>query len=766
MDTRVNEESRFLAALFSEIEKMESDPNTYLSTIYSIKGTSAQLRLVRKLVRAWGHLQTFAPEKALRLCDSVMKVESLRQQGSLYTIFSLIKASALSMLMRTKTMKQCLDDAQQYIQKSSDLYTNLMLHLGYASYFARTEDMGKAEQLSMKAVNLVDQIEAPYLRADVLLKISMMYKFMRKYDIALKYFASCLQLCEQNTYRLKALQIYVELVSVYTNLNEFNLSEHYFKLGLESATKLKLPVFFVGLNFNHGLMFKVQGKLEDAIHYYEASLEQINRTSLNTPQTKYNIYNNLANALAESGKAELALEFHSKAEEMAVSLGNLALQMQSANNIALALINLERYEEALELLKKPKAYYRKTKNWELLVKVLRTEAFMYQESKNYRLGFKALCKLDEANMKLLAKVKSDHAIHYARVLDSVLNDTQGLKKKYLLAEQQLGRNHPDTFIGVSVASRRVVESAKLAAMYPDTCVFIQGDSGTGKEIVARMIHTHSSRSSQPYVTVNCASISPNLFESEFFGHVKGSFTGANQDKHGFFQLAENGTLFLDEISEMPMEFQAKLLRAIDTKTIIPVGKGKQEPINCKIIAATNHNIHKLILDNKFRLDLFHRINTIEIDIPALCDRMEDLPVLLDYFVRRFAEETKKPIPRISQAFIERMSTHNFPGNVRELKNYVERLFVMFYQPVWSAQMLDKITTFNAETIQTSIKPGKNIKLIEAELIRDALLRCNGKQSAAAKLLNMTESTFCRKMKRLGVAKVKKTAPKIKGVRHS
>jgi DNA-binding NtrC family response regulator len=265
-----------------------------------------------------------------------------------------------------------------------------------------------------------------------------------------------------------------------------------------------------------------------------------------------------------------------------------------------------------------------------------------------------------------------------------------------------------------------------------------------------MIHANSIRSDKPYVTVNCASISPSLFESEFFGHVRGSFTGANQDKQGFFQLADKGTLFLDEISEIPMEFQAKLLRAIDTKTIIPVGKGNEEKINCKIITATNNNIHKLIIENKFRLDLFHRINTIEIRISALRDRIEDLPDLVNYYVERFASETKKRKPRIAKGFLERLSTYPFPGNVRELKNYIERLFVMHYRPVWEASILDNINTLSTIQQSTTLHTGSDIKSIEAQLIRDALLKCEGKQKAAAKLLHLTESTLSRKIKRLGI----------------
>jgi DNA-binding NtrC family response regulator len=292
----------------------------------------------------------------------------------------------------------------------------------------------------------------------------------------------------------------------------------------------------------------------------------------------------------------------------------------------------------------------------------------------------------------------------------------------------------------------------LAAMYPESGVFINGESGTGKEVVAQMIHSHSARREQPYITVNCASISPNLFESEFFGHIRGSFTGASQDKQGFFQLANNGSLFLDEISEMPIEFQAKLLRAIDTKRVIPVGKGKEVKINCKIIASSNHDIHELIKANKFRLDLFHRINTIEILIPPLRERPEDIPELLEHFVHRYALETNKAIPEIRQDFIDKLLRYPFQGNVRELKNIVERIFILFYEPVWGAEILNNLSSFITGDVLPQSRGIADLKNIERGMIIDALKKCNWKQSEAAKLLNLTESTLCRKIKRLQIHK--------------
>lgn len=660
----------------------------------------------------------------------------------------------MSMMGRLEEMKSCLEKAQEQAQISQTLFLNVYWNLHMVSYHLRSQELAKAEILTSKTVPLVDNIDEPYFKVEILWRLASIYGFLRKYDIATFYYMDCYRMSLQHNFRLRALQVSVELVALNSHLRNFSQAESYYKLGMELEKELNIPTYQIGLNFNYGLLHKLQGKLDDAIKHYLISLELYETANLHIPHTLYNIYNNTANAYSERGDGEIGLQYHEKAEQLAISMKNYALQMQSSTNIALAYIPLKRYDEVLPRLKKPKAYYRKTKNWELLTKALRTEGFLHQQTKDYKRGFAVMSKLDEVNIKLVTQIRKDFSVHSIRLMEAHMEDTVNLKTKYALAEKRLEQTTPSSFIGSSLASRKVVENALLAAIYPDTCVFIEGESGTGKEIVAKMIHTNSTRSDKPYVTVNCASISPSLFESEFFGHVRGSFTGASQDKQGFFKLANNGTLFLDEISEMPMEFQAKLLRAIDTKTIIPVGKGSEERVNCKIIAATNTNIHKLIIENRFRLDLFHRINTVEIRIPALRDRVDDIPDLVEFFLNRFAAETKKPKPRVTKDFILRLSSHPFPGNVRELKNYIERLYVMYYQPVWDAHILDSISSFNKGGTIIEPKATSDIKSIEAKIILDALRQSGWKQNEAAKILKLTESTLCRKIKRLGIKPTK------------
>jgi len=207
-------------------------------------------------------------------------------------------------------------------------------------------------------------------------------------------------------------------------------------------------------------------------------------------------------------------------------------------------------------------------------------------------------------------------------------------------------------------------------------VFISGESGSGKELVARAIHYRGPRANGPFIAVNCGAIPSELMESEFFGHRKGSFTGAIQDKQGLFQAAHGGTLFLDEVADLPISMQVKLLRAIQEKTVRPVGSQEEKAVDARILSATHKNLAAEVANGHFREDLFYRINVIEINVPPLRERREDIPALTDLFLQRFAAEAGCPAPRVTADALKALAEHPFPGNVRELENTLERAFTL------------------------------------------------------------------------------------------
>ncbi len=324
---------------------------------------------------------------------------------------------------------------------------------------------------------------------------------------------------------------------------------------------------------------------------------------------------------------------------------------------------------------------------------------------------------------------------------------KNMEERHSLISKTLEDKIDRHFIGKSPQIKEVFEKAVTAARYPDANVLITGESGTGKENIARIIHYSSDRKDHTFFAVNSSAITDSLLESEFFGHKKGSFTGAINDKMGYFEVCHEGTLFLDEIADMPLNLQAKLLRAAEEKVITRIGDTKPIQTNFRIISATNHDINEMVREKKFRLDLLHRLNTVHIHIPPLRERREDIKPLLMHFAQEYAVRFNKPDFKITKEVIDALMKYDFPGNVRELKNMTERAFILcrgneftcYDFPVSTQPMIAENTsgTFN-------------MKNLEQELVRDALKHCNYNQKAAANMLGITRDALIRKMKKYNI----------------
>lgn len=324
-----------------------------------------------------------------------------------------------------------------------------------------------------------------------------------------------------------------------------------------------------------------------------------------------------------------------------------------------------------------------------------------------------------------------------------------MEEKNSLISKALEEKIDRQFIGVSKMTLNVFEQAKTAAKYADANVLITGESGTGKENIARIIHFSSARKDHMFCAVNSSAITETLLESEFFGHRKGSFTGAITDKMGFFEAANEGTLFLDEIADMPFALQAKILRATEEKVITRVGDTQPIKTNFRIISATNHTIENRVEENKFRLDLLHRLNTLHIHIPALRERPDDIKPLLSYFVHHFATKFNKPAVRIDDSVYEVLMKYHFPGNVRELKNMAERAIILSEGNVLTANDFP-IKSSPLQKAKHDVKV-VDLKSNEIKIIIEALHNSKYNQTAAAELLGISRDALIRKMKKYNIS---------------
>jgi PAS domain S-box-containing protein len=309
-------------------------------------------------------------------------------------------------------------------------------------------------------------------------------------------------------------------------------------------------------------------------------------------------------------------------------------------------------------------------------------------------------------------------------------------------------------VGREPAIQKIFEIIPLIAA-SDATVLVEGSTGTGKDILAKVIHTASSRNQKPLVKVNCAALPDNLLESEMFGYVKGAFTGAEKDKPGRFQEAEGGTIFLDEIGDLPLSLQAKLLRVLEDKEFYPLGSRKTTKVDVRIIAATNQGLEQLVKAKRFREDLFYRLNVMRLELPALKDRKGDIPLLISHILKRLCAIRDTRVDKISENAMEVLLNHDYPGNVRELENIIEHALIICQGNTIERRhlplALQRDITHPESAQEKAVNLENEIQFSEKNMILATLKKCNWNRSKTAQALNINRTTLWRKMKKYTIS---------------
>jgi two-component system response regulator PilR (NtrC family) len=322
------------------------------------------------------------------------------------------------------------------------------------------------------------------------------------------------------------------------------------------------------------------------------------------------------------------------------------------------------------------------------------------------------------------------------------------------------RNSLDNIVGASAAMEKLKQTIRTVASTQST-ILIYGESGTGKELVARAVHVCSPRATEPFVSINCGAFPETLLESELFGYVKGAFTGASQNKRGLFEVAHEGTIFLDEISEMSLTMQVKLLRVLQERCVRPVGGTDEIAIDVRVIAATNRDLDKSVAENTFREDLYYRLNVIPVTVPPLRDRREDIPLLVNHFLKKYATAAGRKISRVSMMSLESLCGYDWPGNVRQLENTVERAVALETGEELRVELPVEKSKARAAAAGVGLGGGipsgavlpdgvdmeKYVADIERTLLQSALSQSNGVQTRAADLLKISYRSFRHLMKK-------------------
>jgi len=344
------------------------------------------------------------------------------------------------------------------------------------------------------------------------------------------------------------------------------------------------------------------------------------------------------------------------------------------------------------------------------------------------------------NEKLWATVSAAMSLRRSRV------EANGLRQRQRQLSADLDQPFSE-FIGVCPAMQQVFAVIEKVAG-TDASVLILGENGTGKELVAREIHRQSKRARDVFISVDIGAISESLFESELFGHVRGAFTDAREDRAGRLEVANGGTLFLDEIGNLPQSLQTKLLSVLETRQVVRVGSNSPRPIDIRLISATNRPIHKKVANGDFRQDLLYRINTVEIHLPPLRERQADIPLLIEHFLDRFRCKYQKQVQQASPAALKLLQRYPWPGNVRELRHAVERAVIMSSSP--GLEVVDFSLSFDDQAVSALHLDDFNLEQVERTVITKALDKYQGNISQAAGELGLTRASLYRRIQKYGL----------------
>ena len=341
--------------------------------------------------------------------------------------------------------------------------------------------------------------------------------------------------------------------------------------------------------------------------------------------------------------------------------------------------------------------------------------------------------------------------HLTTVVNKAL-EVRNLRDENRQLREELGQRYAfDNIVGHSEAMREIF--ATIARVAPTRAtVLLCGESGVGKDMIARAIHHHSPRADRPFVKINCTALPENLMESELFGYEKGAFTGANISKPGKFEQADTGTVFLDEIGDVPGSVQVKLLRILQEREFERLGSNKTRHIDVRVLAATNVDLRAALEQGTFREDLYYRLNVLPLNIPALRERKEDIPFLANHFVKKLSKDLGSRVQSISDGAIARLMEYHWPGNVRELENVIERSMVLANGEVLEAGdiKLDTAPKVRAATADSFLPEGTTLDEYEQSIIREALHRANGNKSQAARLLGLTRNALRYRLSQMGI----------------
>ncbi len=589
---------------------------------------------------------------------------------------------------------------------------------------------------------------------------------LNKYDRAIEYYRLALQTGEQMDYRSLEAHIYNNIANIYSDKRNFDKALEYYQKSLSAEPTKEESFSQASTTNNIGLLYMRQMQIDKAKEWFKRSIVMSEKAGFRSVAAKN--YLDISDVYVEEKDYVTALAYLDRAEEYFTDSAQqhyLRNVYHSRAAIFLILKDCDKAEAALNMAmenqgenENPEIYktfselYTAKGDVNKVVEYQKKqiEALREQSRNDYnqkiaemQAAFEVEQKEKEAEIyrdKAIELEKKNQEISAQKVkLEKTLNQLRKSEISYDFLNHEIKERLGLTIIGESSQMKRILELVQRVAQAPSTSVLITGETGTGKELVARAIHNCSERKGENFCAVNVSSIPETLFESEFFGYKKNAFTGAKDDKAGWFEIANEGTLFLDEVGTWQPQLQSKFLRVLESKKIIPVGSEREIPVDFRLISATNDSLQEMIDENRFRADLYYRLSSFVINIPPLRERVEDIPALLEYFVKHFGNHLKKKIVKIEKQVETALMSYSFPGNVRELKNMIERAVIL------SNSSTLKLSCFTIPEVTVRDDSVTPLDILERDMVLRALKQTGFHQRNAAKLLGITPKSLERRM---------------------
>lgn len=637
--------------------------------------------------------------------------------------------------------------------RNPDKWEDLAHNLSYLGKCHMVLDMfQEAEEAYNQALQIYEEKNLVLGVADVETDLGILFRHTGDFEVSLIHLNKAIDIyrgniaiMEENT-DPRPWDSYVNAIEccgiIHGQMQQYQQSISMFESAVELKKKHCSNSSLVSALINLGATYS-NLDIDKAADYYLKAMALLDDKS--PTYYKVVLLNNLGGCLEDKGNLEDALKYYLEALKYIEGIGAYHYQAPVYKHIGTIYYKQGRFEEALSMIDKGMSIAEKidakaeVKDFYLALSDIYSAKNEFQEALNYRIKYDAI--KDEIFQQDIGKQMSSLQKKFQNTSQNVTS----LRQEKSLITSELKKVMNTGFVGVSNGIREVQKLALEASFYKDAKVLITGESGVGKEIVARYIHYSDTMNTGRFVDVNCCSIPDTMVESEFFGYVKGAFTGALHTKEGYFVEANQGTLFLDEIGDMPSILQAKLLRVLETKQVKRLGTNKNTEVGFRLISATNKDLSCLIRDNRFRADLLYRINTIHINIPPLRERKEDIEPILEYYLCEYARKMNKTIPTYGADVINCLNDYSFPGNVRELRNMIEKAMIFIkgdrlVKSDFASQMVRDLELSTSPKMEYNL----NRKETEQRLILDMLTECNGNQTLAANKLGMPYSTFRRK----------------------